>query len=233
MLEPRLTGINPWEVLRYLGAAQGEPPEELLETVRGCSAEIRAVARPRVVWRLFPLEGTTPVGTSVTLMGADIQAHLTDCHQCIFMAATLGADVERLLMHTQVSDMAKALILDSCASAAVENLCDNLEADLRARLEAEGCYLTGRYSPGYGDFPLTFQRDFCTLLNAQRQIGLTVSPTSLLIPRKSVTAVLGVSRTPRPASSSGCERCNLYETCQIRKRGAACSGPQEREENLP
>lgn len=74
------------------------------------------------------------------------------------MAATLGADVEQLLMHVQVSDMARALILDSCASAAVENLCDNLEADLRTQVEAEGCYLTDRFSPGYGDLPLPSRR---------------------------------------------------------------------------
>lgn len=125
-------------------------------------------------------------------------------------------------MQVQVSDMARALILDSCASAAVENLCDNLETDLRAEVEAEGLFLTDRFSPGYGDLPLSFQRDFCALLNAQRQIGLTVSESSLLIPRKSVTAVLGISHWPRTTRSSGCANCNLFETCQIRKSGATC-----------
>jgi hypothetical protein len=225
MIQPRITGINPWEVLRYLGVSNGEAPEDLLETVRRCGEEIQRVARPRVVWRLFPLEGTTPAGTSLTLTGEDIRRHLHDCHQCVLMAATLGADVERLLMHTQVSDMAKALILDSCASSAVENLCDNFEADLRLQVEAEGLFLTDRFSPGYGDLPLALQREFCTLLNTQRQIGLTVSPTSLLIPRKSVTAVLGVSPTPRTTRSSGCQNCKMFATCTIRKSGAACQAP--------
>ena len=226
MLEPRITGVNPREVLRYLGVSGGEPPEDLLESVRRCGKEIMRVARPRLVWRLFPLEGTTPAGTCLTLTGADIRRHLDDCHRCVLMAATLGADVERLLMQTQVADMAKALILDSCASSAVENLCDNFEEDLRTRVEAEGFYLTDRFSPGYGDLPLTLQRDFCDLLNTQRQIGLTVSPTSLLIPRKSVTAVLGISSRPRTTRSSGCQNCGLFETCTIRKSGAICSGPR-------
>ena len=222
MITPRITAVNPWEVLRYLGAVQGQVPEDLLETVHRCGEQIQAAARPKAVWRVFSLEETRLADTNLTLTGQDIRRHLTDCHQCVLMAATLGADVERLLMQVQVSDMARALILDSCASAAVENLCDNLEADLRAQVEADGRFLTDRFSPGYGDLPLSFQRDFCALLNTQRQIGLTVSESSLLIPRKSVTAVLGVSHHPRTTRSSGCANCNLFETCQIRKSGATC-----------
>lgn len=222
MITPRITAVNPWEALRYLGAPQDQVPEDLLETVCRCGEQIQAAARPRAVWRRFSLDGTSLEGTNLTLTGQDIQRHLADCHQCILMAATLGADVERLLMQVQVSDMAQALILDSCASTAVENLCDNLEADLRTQIEAEGLFLTDRFSPGYGDLPLDLQRDFCVLLNTQRQVGLTVSESSLLIPRKSVTAVLGISHSPRTTRSSGCANCNLFETCQIRRSGATC-----------
>lgn len=47
MITPRITAVNPWEVLRYLGAGQGETPAELLETVRRCGAELQAAAGPR------------------------------------------------------------------------------------------------------------------------------------------------------------------------------------------
>ncbi len=50
-----------------------------------------------------------------------------------------------------------------------------------------------RFSPGYGDCPLSAQRSIVnSVLNATRLIGLTVTPTSLLIPTKSVTAVIGL-----------------------------------------
>ena len=49
MIVPRLTAINPWEVLRYLGGSGGSAPEELLDTVRDCAGEIQAIARPRAV----------------------------------------------------------------------------------------------------------------------------------------------------------------------------------------
>ena len=216
MITPRITAVNPWEVLRYLGAGQGETPAELLETVRRCGAELQAAARPKAVWRFFDLKGTTLEGTNLALTGQDIQRHLTDCHQCVLMAATLGADVEQLLMHVQVSDMARALILDSCASAAVENLCDNLEADLRTQVEAEGCYLTDRFSPGYGDFSIEHQRDIARELDTARRLGLTVTESLMLAPMKSVTAVIGVSRR-EGCTASGCAACGKTD-CEFRRQ---------------
>lgn len=222
MFTPHITTINPREVLRYLGGPLTDVPESLLQTVRQAAGQLQASARPKAVWRSFTLEGTALADTTLSLPGRDIQHHLADCDRCVLMAATLGADVERLIMQAQVSDMTKALIFDGCASAAIENVCDNLESYLRTQVEAEGFFLTDRFSPGYGDLPLTLQNDFCTLLNTQRQIGLTVSQSNILIPRKSVTAILGISNRPRLTRSSGCQNCGMFETCQIRKSGTTC-----------
>lgn len=219
-----LTELNEREILRYLGCQAKEPPEELIQPVRQCSREVLAAARPRVTWRLFPLEGTHPVGTAVTFQGEDIRRHLEGCEQVILMAATLGPDIETLLLRTQVRDMARALILDSCASTEVEAVCDQLEAELRREWLAKGRYLTDRFSPGYGDFPIAQQPELCALLDTQRRIGLTLSASGIMIPRKSVTAVLGIAATPRHRRGSGCPGCAMYEHCQMRKRGTPCGG---------
>ncbi len=94
---------------------------------------------------------------------------------------------------------------------------------IRQEFSARGLYLTGRYSPGYGDWPLTAQPALCRLLDTSRLLGLTVSPTHLLLPRKSVTALLGVSAQPVSGHRAGCGRCALRETCEYRKRGNTCA----------
>ena len=48
-----------------------------------------------------------------------------------------------------------------------------------------------RFSAGYGDFSLENQWDIYTLLSLG-SIGITMTPTCVLIPEKSVTAVAGV-----------------------------------------
>ena len=46
------------------------------------------------------------------------------------MAATIGSEIENLIRRYEVKEIYRALILDSCASSAVENVCDNFQSDL-------------------------------------------------------------------------------------------------------
>ena len=64
--------------------------------------------------------------------------------------------------------------------------------------------------------------DLCALLDTQRRLGLTVSASHLLLPRKSVTALLGVSPAPPQPPQPGCVGCRLYHSCQIRRSGRIC-----------
>ena len=217
--EARLTGLNPNEILLYLGYRGQECPDELLRQIRRCMEETLAAAEPKLVFCRLPVKDALPEG--FPMEGNDVRALLKTSDACILFAATLGAGIERLLMRREVTDMASALILDACASTAIENVCDNFEADLRASLPA-GRYLTDRFSPGYGDLPLDTQRRFCEALNASRRIGLTVSPRSLLIPRKSVTALLGISSQMQTHRARGCEVCSRFLTCPYRKEGKSC-----------
>ena len=52
--------------------------------------------------------------------------------------------------------------------------------------------LVSRYSPGYGDFPLTAQRELLSLLDAPRKVGVSLTDTLLMVPSKSVSAIIGV-----------------------------------------
>lgn len=143
------------------------------------------------------------------------------------MAVTLGQGIDRLLAKSSVSNMADAVIMDACASTAVENVADNFERDLRKELEAEHLYLTDRFSPGYGDLPLAVQKQFCTALDTERRIGLSVSSSMLMIPGKSVTAVLGISESPKLLRKRGCESCSLFRSCIYRKEGKSCHEKQD------
>lgn len=220
-MEPRLTGINENEALIYLGYRGGTLPPDIHETIVQCEQELLQTARPRIVWRQFDLlpDGTFS-GTDFCPQGDDIRAMLRDCRQAVLFAATLGTEVEALLRRTQVRDMARAVVLDCCASSAVENVCDNFCADLQEALLPK--YLTDRFSPGYGDFPFSQQPDVCKLLDIQRRIGVTLSPGGLMIPQKSVTALIGVADVPQSKRFRGCASCSRFETCTYRKENRTC-----------
>ena len=96
------------------------------------------------------------------------------------------------------------------------------EAEIRTSVQAQGHYLTGRFSPGYGDCPLTLQQPFAIALDTVRGLGMAVTPENLLTPRKSVTAILGVADHPVTGARAGCGHCLLREKCEYRKRGTTC-----------
>ncbi len=215
------------EALRYLRLPAGaKPPAELTDRLDAAEAELLAAAVPRFVWRRFAID-RTPEGvllrdTAVNLPGADIAALLADSPGCLLLAATLGQTADDLIRRTETADISRALLLDALASAAVENLCDQLQAALARHFAAEKLFLTRRFSPGYGDLPLALQRPLCQLLDAGRIIGLTVSRSDLLLPRKSVTAVIGLApRPPRHADYAGdkCAACPSQSFCPYSQSG--------------
>ena len=219
-MEPRLTDINRQEALEYLGYKGTGVPEDVGVRMDRCCRLLLETARPRAAWRMFPWDPDAPLpGTGFSPGGADIRRMLRESHHVILFGATLGSEVEQLIQRTQVRDMTDGLILDCCASAAIENVCDNLCEDLQSELEG---FLTDRFSPGYGDFPLSQQPDFFQVLNLSRRIGVQLSASGLMIPQKSVTALMGLADTPQPKRFRGCAYCSLFEHCSYRKEGTNC-----------
>ena len=223
-MKARLTQIDRGETLKYLQHRGGDIPDDISADIDRCEAGLIAVVRPRAVWRFFQLlpDGRL-AGTDFRPAGEDIRSFLRGCGSVILMAATLGAESEILLRQTQLRSLADAVIMDAAASAAIENVCDNLCADL-AEIMAPLC-LTDRFSPGYGDMPLSQQEELCRVLDVGRRIGVNLSESALMIPQKSVTALIGVSERPGAGSRRGCALCDRFENCLYRKEGTDCGNP--------
>lgn len=224
--EIRLDGLNMQEALRYLGSGGHTPDLAFLELMQTCEKEILLKARPGYVYRVFDItdckDGIHAEGTDFTLYGDSIREHLKGCKHAVFFAATISAEIDKLLRIAQVYDITKAFVMDSLASVAIEQVCDRFEAMLRERYAQY--YQTFRFGLGYGDLPIEQQKDFVKLLNAQKQIGLSVSDSYMLIPTKSVTAVIGLSEHEIRGTARGCATCNLRERCQFRVKGGHCNG---------
>lgn len=211
------------EALRYLGV-RGEPDPALHSQLSAAADKLKRRVAPKWVWRAFPL---TPgpgcpalEGAGLALPGDMAGRMLADCSQAVLLMCTLGAEFEALLRAEQARGMAGAALLDACGSAWVEAGCDQAEEEISARFP--GLHLTDRFSPGYGDLPLSLQRDICALLDAPRRLGVQVTDSLLLNPSKTVTAVIGLSEKPQPARVRGCAFCALRENCQYRKGGNTC-----------
>ena len=215
-MEVGLHSIPLREVLHFLGWRGTPVDERTLSGIREMTQLALRELQPRVVYmKRRILENGALEGTTMIPLGEAVQAMLSPCREAILLAGTMGAQSERLLLRMQAQDAAKALLLDAVLSAGIEALLDAQEDALRSQFASEGRYLTDRFSPGYGDMPMAQTREICEVLGAQRRIGLTVSDCGIMIPRKSVTAIMGVSDVPVTLRPKGCEACGMRETCAL------------------
>jgi len=107
----------------------------------------------------------------------------------IFLCGTIGAEFDQWQRRLSVVSAADALFSQQIGLAAVERVMDEMEARLRLEVEAEGRKLLPRWSPGYGDKPLSLSRLILGRLDAARRIGVALTDSDLLVPTKTVTAV--------------------------------------------
>lgn len=219
------------EVLRYLGHRGQELTPELDRRIDVLMERALAVATPRECTAEYPVEATEAgvrlVGTELVLTGKDIARHLEGARACALLGVTLGAAVEREILLLERRSMTDVVIFDAACTALIECVADRCESEIVGGARARGLYTNFRFSPGYGDLPIELQREFLAVLGASRRIGLTVTETSLLLPRKSVTAVVGLFDRPQKSSKRGCESCNLRESCALRRRGTPCGGGRD------
>ena len=165
------------------------------------------------------------MGASGWTPDAATAALLDKAEQTVLTAAAPRA-VYRRLPRTALplencgSDLTRHL--QGCDEVLLEQVCDELENEIRAQIEAQGVFMTGRYAPGYGDCPLELNDALCLAADTVRGCGLAVTPQHLLTPRKSTTAILGIADHPVTGARAGCATCHLKETCSFRKRGTTC-----------
>ncbi len=210
----KLESINRAEAIRYLGNSGVEMNQVMESLMNQCEKIIISAAQPKYLYKKINLDN------SGLVIGNSVKTHLKGCSECIIICATLGAEIDKQLRMSQVTDMAKAVVMDSMASVAIEQVCTKVD-DIMAN-EYKDYNLTWRFSPGYGDYPIELQETFLRLLDAPRKIGLCTNENSILTPTKSVTAIVGLSKEPIDKKRKGCASCNLAKNCKFRKAGSRC-----------
>ena len=204
------------EILRYAGAG-GSGQEDILRLAEECAGLTRGRLSFRVCWREFPVtsdETGMDLGFART-DAASLRRRLAGCDRAVLFAATVGLEMDRLIVRYSAVSPARALMLQAVGAERIESLCDLFCEDTARRAAREGRRTRPRFSPGYGDLPLEMQRDIFRALDCQRAIGLTLNESLLMSPSKSVTALIGIGpdtgtakeAADVPDASGGCAGC--------------------------
>ena len=213
--------ISNREVLRYLRMSGVAADERLSALIGELTRTIAANTTPKNVYGIWDRRlssATLPDSVSIdgmTVKSESLARHLAGCSRVALLAATLGTEADTLLRRYSVQDMEKAVIAQAVCSAMIEAYCDEIENEITQRPSVSGLYPTTRFSPGYGDFDIAHQKDIVSLLNCDRRIGLTLTGGFMLIPSKSVTAVIGFAEE-KIHNEAKCKHC-AEKLCEFRE----------------
>ena len=218
--------ITESEVLRYLGYRGSEADGRVLALTKELSAVFAEKAVPKNVYGKWDCRVDSPTVAldGMTVTSENLAKHLAGCRCVLLMAATLGPEADRLIRRYSVLNMEKAVISQAVCAAMIEAYCDMIESEIAEKYEAvgfnrSGLYRTTRFSPGYGDFDITHQKDIVNLLNCDRRIGLTLTNGYMLIPSKSVTAVIGFAENRKETG----DKCDAPAGCAVPAGCARCA----------
>lgn len=202
------------EAYRYAGITKNFPQDEfsidpeIEKLATDAVKEISDNMNPRSVYIRFPLTITEtdkkndegkPLFqiqfANVKFLSHYLGLNLKDCHAIYLFAATLGPAVDRSIQKAARLNAAKSVMLQAAGAMFIEEYCDLLQNKLLKEEEKEGNTFRPRFSPGYGDIPLTMQNTFFELLQCQKNLALTLNNSLIMSPEKSVTAFIGVKKS--------------------------------------
>ncbi len=198
------------EVFRYLGYHNHVPDQTIQKIAIDCVTELLDNCVMKEINKRYSCiveNKKIIIDNRVIIESKNLSKNLADCKEVILFAATLGTQADRLIKKYSFLEISKAVVMQAAAAAVIEEYCDQCQKKIETELEKENLFLRPRFSPGYGDFDLKYQKDMIALLDCPRKIGLTLTDSLLLAPSKSVTAIMGITTTNRHCHIKGCEVC--------------------------
>ena len=212
------------EVLRRQGLRRGAKvrPEittlirELLTTVRKAH-----LLEPAIAYEIYT---AAEIGQRQLSFEDDPKAHSSLLSSALHHAKELAVAICTIgpKLEGQVSDYfnqgepLRGTLLDGIGSAAVDSLTNEACRLVAEKAATRGYEVSSPINPGMPGLPIGTQRQLLKLV-AARQIGVRLTSSGMMAPRKSVSMVMGVGpKMTKWTRNEVCDRCRLRMTCPYR-----------------
>lgn len=205
--------IDPKEVAVYLGYYSVKATDyNTKELIRSCTSEFLEAADFRACIAKVPIRtenGVVDLGFMKT-ESRSLEKNLEGCDFAYILAATTGFNAHRLIERKSLLSPVCGMVTDCVGSAAIEAFCDKINSSLE-----NPEFLRPRFSPGYGDLSIEFQKDITAFLETKKNIGLSLTDSLMMTPVKSVTAIIGMGNEKNQCTGPGCMICR-NDNCPYR-----------------
>ena len=161
---------------------RGEASEEQLSMVRKAIDEVKSVARPVFTVKYYKIDDC-PIDLNFDSLKTIFDKGGSD--SVAFLVSTLGSAVDRRIDRLKDSDPAKMVLFDAASNAYIEEVTNEYQKRLGLKSQ------TFRFAPGYGDVPLSLQKQIFDNIPETSRMGLTLDGGCLMHPFKSMTGIIG------------------------------------------
>ena len=133
------------------------------------------------------------LANGIELESRNLSSWMIGCDEMLLMASTAGSKIMQAIKDTSNNEkLSRAVVYDAVGSEMADGVFDWLITYFNRELRRENKCLDGkRYSAGYGDFKLENQKTIYDLLDLKK-IGVDITESCVLVPEKSVTAMVGI-----------------------------------------
>ena len=213
--EARISGMQGSSLARVLARPGGR------ESWEGALADARSLIEPAAAWTYFPVaeirHRSVVLGGGARLVGGPVAEVVAGASELAVAVCTIGQAVNtRIREHQQARKLLRGLLLDELGSWAVDNVRQQVCRRLQVEAESAGLRVSTSLSPGESEWPLEDQVVLFSLLDAH-PIGVSLGPTMLMTPLKSLSFIMGRgNRLTGRESGSHCDFCTMRERCTYR-----------------
>jgi hypothetical protein len=189
----------------------------LVEAAERALEEGKPLLIPQVLYERLPVQEIRHEQVHLhggkRLQGALPAQHLAGAREVAVVICTIGPELEARSSALAREDIVYGLALDGVGSAGVEALANAVCASFEAQARETGQQTTIPLSPGMVGWPVEQgQPQIFGLLDSSK-IGVRLSPSMLMIPRKSLTFAVGFGQQMSETART-CDYCSLKGTCR-------------------
>ena len=199
--------VDKKEILRYMGMKKED--EEIVGIIDEALEEVYPSLSYKVCYTHIPVDSDGCINLVSKVNSNNLKKNLKGAKEAVLFCATIGIEIDRLINKYSKLSPVKALCFQGIGAERIEALCDAFCNDIKGEYN-----LKPRFSPGYGDFDVSYQKEIFKILEPFKKIGVALNESMLMSPSKSVTAIVGL--TNEEADIKKCENCS-NKTCEFRR----------------
>jgi hypothetical protein len=209
------------ELLRGQGIDPGRAPPRIVALTEELLDEVRSLVAPAAIYTILPVSALeherVVLENRAAFSGPLVARALAGATHVALAVCTAGPALDaRVKAFFAKGDAMRAVALDGAGNAAVGQVTLLLSGVLCDEATARGLQVGMRASPGQEGWPITEQRVLFSLLPGE-QIGVHLTPSCLMVPRKSVSFAIGLGPEMR-ADAVPCDFCSKRSHCRWRRQ---------------